>query len=245
MDHYGLQNFGCMLNNTTPWSWNPVHVQFAELLDIKLNQPQHLLWEYRSKIPWDTCFLRAIVKKGLTYFFFLILVFIDHTCVVQKPLKLNIAPSSGLFEKQNPKRFEVESLTSVLALAGRNLSRLIATPADQTRVVLSDTLVFDTSYCSHRIGFNPITITIIRYFNYASWQKASNRNKMHPKNLLSLVNGHYKFNLKAYLAWSQFKEAWMLKKGIELEKKNWISNIPPRENCLHYRRLIFQTPQWW
>ena len=37
---------------------------------------------------------------------------------------------------------------------------------------------------------------------------------------MSLVNGHYKFNLKAYLAWSQFKEAWMLKKGIELEKKN-------------------------
>ena len=164
-----------------------------------------------------------------------------------KPLKLKIVPSSGLFEKPNPKRL----LKCVLALADWNLSRLIATPADQTRVVLSDTLVFDTSYCSHRIGFSPITITITRYVDYASWQKASSRNKMHqntpPKDLLSLVmvNGHYKFNLKTYLAWSHFKEAWMLKKGIELEKKNWISNIPPRENCLHYRRLIFQTPQWW
>ena len=89
--------------------------------------------------------MRAIVKKGLTYFFFLILVFIDHTCVVQKPLKLNIAPSSGLFEKQNPKRFEVESLTSVLALAVlKPYSRLITTPADQTRVVLSCALVFGT-----------------------------------------------------------------------------------------------------
>ena len=41
-----------------------------------------------------------------------------------------------------------------------------------------------------------------------------------PKNLLSLVNGHYKFNLKAYLAWSQVKGAWMLElELIELDKK--------------------------
>ena len=65
--------------------------------------------------------------------------------------KPEVAPSGGLFVKQDRKRFEFEHPSFVLALADCNLTRLrlITTPDDQTRLKLSCMLVSYTNRCSH------------------------------------------------------------------------------------------------
>ena len=88
---------------------------------------QHIsLWEYRIKALRDLCFFRIKLSKKVD-----ILIFIPTILDLSNNLaKPEVAPSGGLFVKQDRKRFELERPSFVLALADCNLTRpLIATPA--------------------------------------------------------------------------------------------------------------------
>ena len=99
----------------------------GKIIMVKTNLRHISLWEYRIKTLWDLCFLRIKLSKKVD-----ILIFIPTILDLSNNLaKPEVAPSGGLFVKQDRKRFELERPSFVLALADCNLTRLplIATPA--------------------------------------------------------------------------------------------------------------------